>query len=232
MPRFGRFGRFTRFSRLVPPALRLSHVLSLVLLVALTAPAAAHVGPTVELVERAAFIRNTLPEATRFFERKLDLGDADRTAIRQAVGWIPSVDDTEIYVGRDDDGALVGTAIFVWTPSQHGPVSVGVIFDPAGAILRVTVTEVGSEPLSWVQPLVDGDGMAAFEGLAPDQTPDPSEVAPEIRGKMSRYYAEVIAEGVQRAQAVERVAAPDAAPREGLPRRGGSRGAATAGRAG
>lgn len=202
--------------RLAANASQLSHVLSLVLVAALAAPAAfAHVTPTVELVKRGVFIRDALPGATRFFERKLDLGDADRTAIRQAVGWSPSVDDTKIYVGRDADGALVGTAIFVWTPSQHGPVSVGVVFDPAGAILRATVTEVGSEPLSWVQPLVDGNGMAAFEGLALDQTPDPARVAPEVRGKMIRYYAEVISEGVQRAQAVEKVAAPSTPSTDG-----------------
>jgi hypothetical protein len=212
MPRFPHISRFAPAVRLAPRlSLVLSLVLSIVLLAALTTPAAfAHVTPNVELVKRGVFIRDALPGASQFFERKLDLGDADRAAIRQAVDWIPSVDDTKVYVGRDADGALVGTAIFVWTPSQHGPVSIGVVFDPKGAILRVTVTEVGSEPLSWVQPLVEGNGMTAFEGLALDQAPDPSRVAPEVRGKLSRYYAEVIAEGVRRAQAVEKVAAPGA----------------------
>jgi len=188
-------------------------VLNLVLLAALTPAAAfAHVTPNVELVERGVFIRKALPGASQFFEKNLDLGDVDRAAIRQATGWSPSMDDAKVYVGRDEAGALTGTAVFVWTPSQHGPVSVGVAFDPVGAILRATVTEVGSEPLSWIKPLLDGGGMAAFEGLALDQGPDPSRVAPEVQAKMSRYYAEIIAQGVQRAQAIEQVAVTAGSP--------------------
>jgi len=185
----------------------------LVLLAALIPGIAfAHVTPNVELVERGAFLRASLPEASQFFKRKLDLGQADRKAIRQATGWSPSMDDTQVFVGRDADGALVGTAVFVWTPSQHGPVAVGVVFDPAGAIVQATVTEVSGEPLSWVQPLIDGDGMAAFQGLEMDRSPDPSRVAPEIEGKMSRYYAKIIAQGVERAQAVEKVSLAEDTP--------------------
>jgi hypothetical protein len=47
--------------------------------------------------------------------------------------------------------------------------------------------------------------MAAFEGLAVGAAPDPSRVAPAVNGSMSRYYARIIADGVARAQAVERV---------------------------
>lgn len=171
-------------------------------------PAArAHVTPNVELVKRGVFIQKSLPQATQYFEKQLDYGAADLAAVRQETGWSPSNEDTKVYVGRDEEGSLVGTVIFVWTPSQHGPVSVGVAFDAEGTILRATVTEVGSEPLSWVQPLLDAGGMTAFEGLSRGQRPDPAKVAPEIEGKMSRYYAEIVVQGVERAQAVESIAA-------------------------
>lgn len=171
-----------------------------------TVAAYAHVTPNVELVQRGSFIRGSLPAATQFFEKKLELGRDDLAAVREATGWAPSSEDTKIYVGRDGDGALVGTVVFVWTPSQHGPVSVAVAFGADGTVKRATVAEVGSEPLGWVQPLLDADGMKAFDGLGLDEAPDAGRVAPGVGGKMSRYYARVIAQGVERAQAVERVA--------------------------
>jgi hypothetical protein len=129
----------------------------------------------------------------------------DGAAIRKATGWAPSEEDTKIYVGRDAQGQLVGTVIFLWMSSQHGPVGIGVAFRPDGTVRRVAVTDIGSEPVVWVRPLIDGGGMGAFEGLAAGAAPDSSRVAPQVNGSMSRYYARIIAGGVDRAQAVERV---------------------------
>jgi len=170
-----------------------------------TAPALAHVTPNVTLLKRGEFVKQSLPAATEFFEQKLAFGGADVAAIKSRTRWTPSEEDVKVYLGRDAEKHLAGSALFLWVPSEHGPVGVAVAFDPAGKILRAAVTDVGSEPLAWVRPLVDGDGMAAFAGLPLDATPDPAKVAPGVTGNMSRYYAEVIAEGVSRAQAVERI---------------------------
>lgn len=193
-------------SRIPSPMSLVPTVLLVVFVWVAALPARAHVTPNVELVKRGAFIQTSLPGAARFFEKKLDLGRVDLAAVRKETGWSPSHEDTKVFVGRDEDGALVGTVVFVWTPSQHGPVSVGVAFDANGKILHATVTEVGSEPLSWVQPLIDAGGMTAFDGLTRGQTPDPDRVAPQVEGKMSRYYARIVAQGVERAQAIERIA--------------------------
>jgi hypothetical protein len=167
----------------------------------------AHITPNVELVRRGEFLRQGLPEAARFFEKQMMISRGDGTAIRKATGWVPSEEDTKIYVGRDARSQLVGTVVFLWMPSQHGPLGIGVVFRADGAVRRVAVTDVGSEPLAWVRPLIDGGGLAAFEGLSPGAAPDPSRVAPLAGGSMSRYYARVIADGVTRAQAVQRVVA-------------------------
>ncbi len=184
---------------------RLMLLVSLSLLAA--APAFAHVTPNVQLVGRGSFIQSALPGATRFFESHLELDPAGRAALRESTGWTPTADDTKVYVGRTGSGELVGRAVFVWTPSQHGPVSIGVAFDPDGRVLAATVTDVGSEPLAWVQPLLDAGGMLIFTGLRPGARVDPDSVAAGVHGAMSRYYAGVIAGGVERAQAVERVVA-------------------------
>lgn len=179
----------------------------LLVLAALLCPLAlaAHITPNVSLIGRGEFLKQTLPAATRFFEKEMMISRGDGAAIRKATGWAPSEEDTKVYVGRDARGQLVGTVVFLWISSQHGPLGIGVAFRPDGAVGRVAVTDVGSEPIVWVRPLIDGGGMAAFEGLAAGAAPDPSRVAPQVNGSMSRYYARVIADGVARAQAVEGV---------------------------
>jgi hypothetical protein len=179
----------------------------LLTLAALLCPLAlsAHITPNVSLVARGEFLKQSLPGATRFFEKEMMISRGDGAAIRKATGWSPSEEDTKVYVGRDAQGRLVGTVVFLWISSQHGPVGIGVVFRPDGAVGRVAVTDVGSEPIVWVRPLIDGGGMASFEGLAPGAAPDPSRVAPAVTGSMSRYYAGVVADGVARAQAIERV---------------------------
>jgi hypothetical protein len=186
---------------------RLSAVLAALAAAAALAvtPVAAHVTPNVELVKRGEFVKQSLPAAAQFFEQKLAFGPADAAAIKSRTGWTPSEEDVKVYLGRDAGKRLVGSAIFVWVPSEHGPVGVAVAFDPTGTILQAAVTDVGSEPLAWVRPLVQAGGLVAFTGLPLDARPDPGKVAPAVTGNMSRYYAEVLAEGVARSQAVERV---------------------------
>jgi hypothetical protein len=168
-------------------------------------PTLAHVTPNVALLKRGEFVKQSLPAATEFFEQKLAFGAADVAAIKSRTRWTPSEEDVKVYLGRDAEKRLAGSALFLWVPSEHGPIGIAVAFDPAGKVLRAAVTDVGSEPLAWVRPLVQADGLAAFAGLPLDATPDPAKVAPGVTGNMSRYYAEVIADGVARAQAVERV---------------------------
>src|SRR5260370_4837013 len=133
-----------------------------VLLALAAAPALAHVTPTVQLVSRGEFVKQTLPGAARFLEKKLTLGDSDLAGIRQRTHWTPSEEEVKIYVGRDGEGRLVGSVVFVWVPSEHGPVGVGVAFDDGGRILRAEVTEIGSEPLAWTRPLLRARRQGAF----------------------------------------------------------------------
>lgn len=183
-------------------------ILSLILaLAALSAATAfAHVTPNVELLKKGDFVRQSLPNASQYLEKKLAVGSADLAAIKRATGWTPSEEDVKVYVGRDRQGTLLGTVVFLWVPSEHGPVGIGVAFNAAGAVLRADVTDVGSEPLAWVRPLLAANGMAVFTGLSLSAPPDPVKLSPAVTGTMSRYYAKVIADGLARAQEIERVA--------------------------
>jgi len=166
--------------------------------------AMAHVTPNVQLAQRGDFIKASLPAATKFFEHQLNLNASGLAEIRKATDWTPSADDTRIYVGRDNDSHLVGSVVFLWIPSEHGPIGIAVAFNPNGTIINAAVTDAGAEPLTWVRPLLEQGAMAAFQGLSDTQAPNPVNVAPHVQGAMSRYYAKVIAEGVSRAQALIR----------------------------
>ncbi len=170
------------------------------------AVAAAHITPNVQLVRRGEFLKESLSGAEHFFEKQLMISGSQGAAIREVTGWSPSAEDTRVYVGRDAKGSLVGTVVFLWVASEHGPVGVGVAFDPRGAVRRAVVTDVASEPLAWVRPLIEAGGLQAFSGLPAGARPDSSRVASGVAAPMSRYYARILAQAVERAQQVERVA--------------------------
>lgn len=199
LPRAESIAFTPRFARLVRRCLPALAALAAAL------PAAAHVTPNVELLKKADFVRQALPGAAKFFEQKLHLSAGDQAALEKTTGWTPSEEDTRIYIGRDEQGRKVGSVVLLWMPSEHGPVGVGVAFDPEGTVRHVAVTDVGSEPLGWVRPLLERGGMESFAGLPAEGMPDPAKVAPEITDTMGRYYAKVIAGAVARCQAVARV---------------------------
>ena len=172
---------------------------------AIPCAALAHVTPNVTLVRRGDFAKAALPNAANLFEETLRLSPEDRAAIERATHWSPDAEDTKIYGGRDAAGKPVGRVIFLWMPSQHGPVAIATAFSANGTLEKTAVTDVGTEPLGWVRPLLSGGFVAGFSGLSLNAPPDPSRIIPEGAGNMTKYYAGVIADGVRRAQALERV---------------------------
>jgi hypothetical protein len=166
------------------------------------AAAAAHLTPNVSLVRRGDFLRQAFPSAPQFFEKALESHVAN--SIRKTDGSRASGEDVRIYVARAADGKLLGTAVFIWVPSQHGPVGLGAAFDAAGRLHRAAVTDIAAEALAWVRPLLTESRLDSLTGLEPGKSPEPHHIAPASAGAMTRYYAKVIAEGIRRAQAIEK----------------------------
>ena len=172
------------------------------LILGLASAMEAHVTPNVTLVRRGDFVKESLAGATKFFEKSLS--DAAIAAVQKDTGWSPSSEEAKIFVGRDDGGNLVGTVVFLWVPSQHGPVGLGVAFAPDGKIRRATVTDVGTEPLVWVRPLLRDGAIIGVDAVSLAESLDASRVAPQATGSMCRYYCKVVCDGIARAQAMER----------------------------
>jgi hypothetical protein len=164
--------------------------------------AGAHVSPTVQLVRKGDFIRAAMPAAAGFFERGLDPASDTLRRLAARIGWRPSGEEIKLYVGRDEKQRLVGSAVFLRLPSEHGPLGLGVAFDSSGTLVQAVVTEVGSEPLAWVRPLIDAGALESLRGRAAASEIDPQTLAPQVDGRMCRYYAGIIAAGVERAGVV------------------------------
>jgi hypothetical protein len=162
----------------------------------------AHLTPNVSLVRRADFLRQAFPSAPQFFEKVLE-GHA-ASSIGKTGGSRASGEDARVYVARTADGKLLGTAVFIWVPSQHGPVGLGAAFDAEGRLHSAAVTDIAAEALAWVRPLLTESRLDSITGLEPGQSPEPDHIAPAGAGVMTRYFAKVIAEGIRRAQAIEK----------------------------
>lgn len=166
----------------------------------------AHVTPNIQLVRRGDFLKESLPGATSYFEKPLAISDDRSAAMRRETGWSPSDQDTRVYVGRDREGRLIGSVVFLWISSRHGPIGIGAAFAPDATVRRVAVSDVSGEALPCVRPLIEAGGLDSLAGLASNARPDPEKMAPGVSGPMPRYYARVIADAVVRAQLVERLA--------------------------
>lgn len=161
--------------------------------------AAAHPSPKVVLVKHADFIRQTLPGATQYFVRTVDIGKQDLATIRQQSAFTPDDPDVQFYLGQGSGGAPVGVVLFQQVDSPHGPIEVGLTLGPDGAVAHAMVTTATVETKPWVQEAVGTGLMERFTGMR--QGDDPRKALSGVDGKlngMSQYMAELIATAVGR----------------------------------
>jgi hypothetical protein len=175
----------------------------LVVLGALAPTAAAHITPPVVLAsDRDAVIALTAG-ARRFFVREIRLTDADRQALRTEWGWSPDADLYRFYVGRDDQGRLISSVVFMTEITVHGPVRVAVGVAPGSKVKGAAVVEVTEETYPWVKPLVDEDLSRGYAGLDLTGPFGVSDRFTKARlNPMSHFYGEVVGSLIKRGLAL------------------------------
>lgn len=175
----------------------------LVLLVALAGTAVAHITPPVVLAsDREAVIALTAG-ARRFFVREVRLTDVDRQALRAEWGWTPDDDLYRFYVGRDEQGRLVSSVVFMTEVTVHGPVRVAVGIAPGSKVKGAVVVEVTEETYPWVKPLIDENLPREYTGLDLTGKFGLTERLAKARlNPMSHFYGEVVASLIKRGLAL------------------------------
>lgn len=178
----------------------------LVILGALASTAVAHITPPVVLAsDREAVIALTAG-ARRFFVREVRLTDADRQALRTEFGWTPDDELYRFYVGRDEQGRLVSSVVFMTEITVHGPVRVAVGIAPGSKVKGAAVVEVTEETYPWVKPVIDEDLSRGYAGLDLSGRFAVSERLARARlNPMSQFYGEVVASLIKRGLALYEV---------------------------
>jgi hypothetical protein len=175
----------------------------LVLLGTLAGTAAAHITPPVVLASDRDAVISLTAGARRFFIREVRLTDADRQALRTEWGWTPDADLYRFYVGRDEQGRLVSSVVFMTEVTVHGPVRVAVGIAPGSKVKGAAVVEVTEETYPWVKPLIDGDLSRSYAGLDLTSPFGVTERLTKARlNPMSHFYGEVVASLIKRGLAL------------------------------
>ncbi len=159
---------------------------------------AAHPTPKVVLVKHADFIRQTIADATQYFVRTVTIGKQDLAAIRRSGDFTPDDPDVQFFLGQGEGGKTVGVALFQQINTPHGPIEVGLTFDPKGAIASAVVTTATVETKPWVQEATGTGLMKRFVGM--QKGDDTRRALQDVHGLggMPEYMAELIATAVGR----------------------------------
>jgi len=175
-------------------------VVVLALGLALASPALAHLTPPVVLVSDRDAVVSLLTGARRFFVREVRLSDKEKAAIKQASGWTPEEDFYRFYVGRDDQGRMVGTLVFIGDATIHGSVRVATALAPDGKVRGASVVELTEETYPWIKPLIDGQFTQDWVGHdSQSRFALPDRLARARSNSMTQFYGEIVGNLVRRA---------------------------------
>jgi len=173
--------------------------IALLAALAVAGPALAHLTPPVVLVSDRDAVQSLLSGARRFFVREVRLSAQEKAAVKQASGWTPDDDFYRFYVGRDEQGQMVGALVFVGDATIHGSVRVAVALGPAGKVRGATVVELTEETYPWVKPLIDEQFTRDWVGHDSQSRFVLSDRLARVRSNsMTQFYGEIVASLVQR----------------------------------
>jgi hypothetical protein len=165
-------------------------------ILAVAAPAPAHITPPVVLASDRDAVAGLLSGARRFFVREVRLTPAERQMIRQQTGWSADEDFYRFYIGRDEQGRVVAATVFLTEFTIHGPVRVAVALGPDGKVKGATVVELTEETYPWVKPLLDREFTREYVGRDARGT---FTVSVGGGDSMAQFYGQIIASLIQRA---------------------------------
>jgi Na+-translocating ferredoxin:NAD+ oxidoreductase RnfG subunit len=169
------------------------------LMVVVAGIAAAHITPPVVLSSDREAVAGLLAGARKFFVREVRLSGAERAAIQKQSGWRPNEDFYRFYLGRDDQGALVASTIFMTEYTIHGPVRVAVGLNPDGKVKGAQVVELTEETYPWVKPLIDQDFARDYVGQGSTGRYALTDRVRAAGDSMTQFYGQVIVSLIQRA---------------------------------
>jgi hypothetical protein len=165
----------------------MKYAISIFIFLALTTFCFAHVTPPVKLASEEEVVQKLMP-GLKYEVKDVRLTPAQRSEIQSKTGWKPSENSVRIYEGRDDQGNLKHTVVFLTDYTMHGSIRVAACCDPDGKPRGSEIVETSEESYNWVKPLVGSSGV--------------NSDSQKSNGKMTQYYSGIVNRLVKNAPAV------------------------------
>ncbi len=186
--------------------LLLAPAIAVVSLVVAAQVALAHITPPVILASDRDAVLRLLPGARRFFVKEIRLSPAQQEKVKKETGWRPDESFYRFYLGRDEQGRLVRSTVFLTEYTIHGPVRVAVGLDPEGRVSGAQVVELTEETYPWLKPLLDQDFTRVYVGRNGHGSFALTDRVAGVISSMPRFYAQIVASLLQRAALLYEVA--------------------------
>lgn len=149
---------------------------------------------TVSLVSQGDVISQSMPTAKNFYVKEIPISERNKAEIQAQGNFTPSTTELKFFYGEDSTGSLVGTVLFLKMETQYGPIEVGVVFAPAGAVSNVVVTEATAETVPWVKAAENANVAKALIGISSASASDPlKDVSESAIGTKPYFIAQVMA---------------------------------------
>ncbi len=171
--------------------------LAVAIVMCMSADAYAQGGKAITLARKGDVIKNSLPNATNFFVKKIILNDHDKAKIKAQGSFSPQVSHLKFFYGEDAAQELVGTVLFNRMITSDGPIEVGIAFTPGGTVSNVVVTRATARMKPWIETAISGGVLKHLIGIGSDALSDPMKnVSESDLGPQAYHIAKVITAAV------------------------------------
>ncbi len=165
----------------------MKYAITLLVFLTITTIGFAHITPPVKLATEEEVVQKLMP-GLKYEVKDFRFTPAQRSEIHAKTGWKPSETAVRIYEGKDEQGNLKHTVVFLTEYTMHGSVRVAACCDPDGKPRGSEIVETSEESYNWIKPLIDSGRLK-----------NDSE---KSSGKMTQYYSGIINKLVKNAAAV------------------------------
>lgn len=126
-------------------------------------PGSAHRTPVIKLASVKEAIHRMFPQQ-KLFLKEVDLTDRQVEALESYGNWDSVDTHHKFFVSRGQDHSLKRAAVFMNEFTRHGNIVLAVAFDAKGRVVDVLITDIQSEILGWVEPLLNKNYTQTFRG--------------------------------------------------------------------
>lgn len=170
--------------------------LSLWLLIAATAQA--HVTPNVKLLTTREAVSRLLPANGKLFMKNVALSPEQTEQLEAKGNWDGSDTEYQFFVSRDENHRVLRAAILMTEHSRHGPMVVAVGLSPEGKVTDAVLTDIQTEPMEWVGPLLRAHYLSSFQGKGAEIDLTLADHWKQGTTEMAQAYAVLLANAVKR----------------------------------